>query len=122
MPGTMVSVTGGAYWSITPAQLYSLLIQPTRDFLLVDADVEYIGEIATTNLFINSANIGQELGKFPSDKTAKIVLYCTSGVHSAEAAVILVQAGYTRVMNLAGGIIAWQQQGYVTVNNRRTMT
>jgi rhodanese-related sulfurtransferase len=123
MPGTPVAVAGGGtYWSITPAQLYSMLKQSTRDFFMADADVEYIGEIASTDLFINSNNASQELDKFPADKTAKIVLYCTSGVHSAAVAAILVQAGYTRVMDLAGGIIAWQQQGYPTAFNTRTMT
>lgn len=121
MPGTPVAVTGGGtYWSITPAQLYSMLA--TKDFFLADADVEYIGEIANTDLFINSNNITQEMSKFPADKTTKIVLYCTSGVHSAAAAAILVQAGYTRVMDLAGGLIAWTSQGYITVNNNRTMS
>ena len=121
LPGTPVSVSGGSiYWSITPAQLSSMLQH--KDFFMADADVQYIGEIANTDLFINSGNVTQEMDKFPADKTAKIVLYCTSSFHSSAVAVILVQAGYTSVMDLAGGLEAWQAQGYPGLNKTRTMT
>jgi rhodanese-related sulfurtransferase len=120
--GTPVAVSGGTYLSITPAQLYSMLTQPATNFFLVDADTEYVGEISGTSLFINSDNVTQEMNEFPTDKTTAIVLYCTAGVHSAQVAAILVQAGYTNVMDLSGGIVAWQQQGYMIVNDTRTMT
>ena len=120
MPGTPVAVEGGStYWSITPAQLHSL---SPSDLFIVDADTAYIGEIANTALFINSDTISQNLDKFPSDKATKIVVYCASGMKSQTVAATLVQAGYTRVMELEGGIIAWQAQGYPTTFKTRTMT
>jgi rhodanese-related sulfurtransferase len=120
MPGTPVTVEGGGtYWSVIPAQLHSL--HPS-DLFLVDADTAYIGEIANTALFINPDNVSQNLDKFPSDKAAKIVVYCASGMKSQAVAATLVKAGYTRVMQLEGGIIAWMNQGYPTTNKTRTMT
>jgi len=120
MPGTPVAVEGGGtYWSVTPAQLHSL--HPS-DLFLVDADTAYIGEIANTALFINPDNISQNMDKFPSDKATEIVVYCASGMKSQTVAATLVKAGYTRVMQLEGGIIAWQQQGYPTTFMTRTMT
>ena len=120
LPGTTVAVEGGGnYWVITPAQLYGF---KTKDFFLADTDDSYVGEIASTDLFINYTRVASELDKFPADKTSKIVLYCTSGIKSKTAAAALVTAGYTRVMELSGGIIAWQQQGYPTLFKTRTMT
>lgn len=118
MPGTPVSVAGGGtYWDITPAQLAAM----SKDFVLADTDTTYVGEIPSTDLFINSDNISQELSKFPADKTTKIVIYCTAGVKTQAVAVALVQAGYTRVMELLGGITAWQAAGYPTTFLTRTM-
>jgi rhodanese-related sulfurtransferase len=119
MPGTPVSVTGGGtYWMITPAELFSF---KTKDFFLADTDTAYIGEIGGTDIFLNSDTINQNLDKFPADKNGKIVVYCAAGIKSKVVAETLVQAGYTRVMELDGGIIAWQQQGYMVVQKTRTM-
>ena len=43
-------------------------------------------------------------------KEKPIAIYCRSGRRSATAASKLVKVGYT-VINLDGGILAWQQQG-----------
>jgi adenylyltransferase/sulfurtransferase len=45
------------------------------------------------------------LPTFPRDRD--IVLYCAIGERSAAAARRLLAAGYTRVWNLAGGIVGW---------------
>ncbi len=44
-------------------------------------------------------------------KDRPVILYCESGNRSAKAAAALKAHGYTRVVNLAGGIGAWQQAG-----------
>jgi adenylyltransferase/sulfurtransferase len=44
------------------------------------------------------------------DREADIVVYCRSGVRSAQAVKFLVDAGYPRVRNLAGGTLAWSKQ------------
>ena len=45
----------------------------------------------------------------PSDH---ILVYCRSGVRSAKAAGILIDNGFTRVSNMKGGIIEWQDKGF----------
>ena len=119
MLGTPVAVEGGTYWSITPAELYSFRV---KDFFLAETDTSYIGEIGGTDAFINSSTMSQNLDKFPTDKNAKIVIYCATGMKSKLVAATLVQAGFTRVMELAGGIMAWQQQGYPIFTKTRTMS
>jgi rhodanese-related sulfurtransferase len=41
------------------------------------------------------------------DRTREIVVHCRSGARSATAARQLRAAGFTRVANLAGGILRW---------------
>ena len=41
------------------------------------------------------------------DKDTVIIVYCASGMRSATAADSLVNAGYTNVYNLDGGLINW---------------
>src|ERR1700688_1590459 len=60
-------------------------------------------------------NIGGHLiplGDLPNrvhelDSSREIVAHCRSGVRSAKAVDFLRQAGFKKVHNLAGGILAW---------------
>ena len=52
------------------------------------------------------------LGEFPAaisslDRTHDIVVHCRSGVRSGKVIRQLQAAGFTRVKNLAGGILRW---------------
>jgi len=52
--------------------------------------------------------LGQIPASLPSlDKTREIVVMCRSGVRSADAARFMQSNGFTRVKNLAGGILRW---------------
>ena len=48
----------------------------------------------------------------PKDKT--LVMQCRSGARSERAARYLLEQGYTDVVNLTGGILAWQEAGLKT--------
>lgn len=41
------------------------------------------------------------------DKDTVIIVYCASGMRSANAAEALIEAGYANVYNLDGGLINW---------------
>ena len=51
------------------------------------------------------------------DQKRPILVYCQTGIKSAEASSILVRAGFTKVYNLEGGITAWINSGYPTVTS-----
>jgi len=51
---------------------------------------------------------GAALSQLPQDK--EIVLYCKSGVRSAEALAALKQAGLTNSVHVQGGVLAWANQ------------
>lgn len=41
------------------------------------------------------------------DKNTTIIVYCATGIRSANAAKTLINLGYTNVYNLDGGLINW---------------
>jgi adenylyltransferase/sulfurtransferase len=47
------------------------------------------------------------INEIPVAKHAEIVVHCRSGARSQKAALILKNAGFTHVENLAGGILDW---------------
>jgi rhodanese-related sulfurtransferase len=47
----------------------------------------------------------------------KILVYCKSGRRSVSASTMLVDAGYSEVYNMAGGINAWIDAGYPVVSS-----
>ncbi len=57
---------------------------------------------------ITVGELDRRAGELPKD--ARIVVYCRSGCRGATATRLLMEKGFTRVTNLAGGILAWSEQ------------
>lgn len=105
---------GGSYVDVSADRLSAMLAK--KDFVLVNVHVPYEGELAKTDAFIPYDQIAAQTAALPSDKAAKIVLYCRSGSMSAIAARTLVGLGYTNVYNLDGGLNAWRARGFEVLN------
>jgi sulfur-carrier protein adenylyltransferase/sulfurtransferase len=60
--------------------------------------------------------LGDEIGAAAPDKSARTILYCRSGSRSYKAAEQLQALGYEDVASMAGGILAWQEQGLPVVS------
>ena len=99
----------GSYTDVSVAELQTMLAN--KDFTFVNVHIPFEGNTAQTDLSIPYDQIDQNLDKLPSDKNAKIVLYCRSGHMSAIAAQTLISLGYTNIWNLSGGMVAWEQTG-----------
>ena len=110
--GETVNVDGGLYMNISSADLDVLLNE--KDFIFVNVHIPYAGNIHDTDLSIpyDQIDVPEYLNQLPTDKNAKIVLYCRSGRMSEIAATELVSLGYTNIWNLDGGMVAWEQAGY----------
>ena len=106
---TKVNVAGGSYTNVTPTQLKQML--GAKDFVFINVHIPYAGEIEQTDAFVPYNEIEQNLSKFPTDKNAKVFLYCQSGRMSTMAAEELVKRGYTNLWNLDGGMSAWESAG-----------
>ena len=112
MAGETVSVVGGSYQNIVPDELNTML--KDKDFVFVNVHITFAGNISNTDLSIpyDQVSIPENLAQLPTDKAAKIVLYCRSGRMSEIAATELVALGYSNIWNLDGGMVAWEQAGY----------
>lgn len=87
---------------------------------VVVLDVRTAGEFASGHIE-NAINIDVESSSFDSeiaklDKTVEYAVYCHSGRRSGIAADKLAGAGFEKIANLKGGIIAWQSAGYPLVS------
>jgi len=95
---------------ITVQELNNML--KSKDFTFINVHIPYEGEIAGTDAHIPYNEIEKYADQLPQDKDAKIVLYCRSGSMSATASKTLVEMGYTKVIDVEGGMRAWQAAGY----------
>ena len=107
---TAEELAAPAVRNINPEDL--ALIMEDDNFVLIDTHIPEQAHIPGTDMFIPYDQIITSLAQLPQDKSAPIVLYCRSGNMSREAAISLMQQGYTNVYNLAGGAKAWTEAGY----------
>jgi adenylyltransferase/sulfurtransferase len=97
--------------TITPRELRDLLDSGKKPALIdVREPVEWdINHIEGAQLIPKSLiSSGEGLAKLPHDR--KAVLYCKTGVRSAEALAAVKKAGFADAVHLQGGIVAWAKQ------------
>ena len=59
-------------------------------------------------LFIPLGQLDKEIAAAVPDKDTEIIMQCRSGARSGRGTALLQELGYTNVVNLAGGILAWE--------------
>ena len=98
------------YQEIEAAELHDLLAR--QKLLLVDVrnDDEVARGIIPGATHIPLAMIPTKADSLDSDEA--LVLYCHSGIRSAQAAAFIAAKGRAQVFNLRGGVLAWGKAGY----------
>lgn len=75
--------------------------------------------IPVTNAFGSNLNLDSllevRINEVPKNK--KILVYCRSGHRSTSASAMLLNAGYSQVYNMEGGINSWIGAGYPVVSS-----
>jgi adenylyltransferase/sulfurtransferase len=80
-----------------------------EDIYLLDVREPYEVQIAQIGgTVIPQNDVPNRLAEIPRDR--EIVVHCRSGARSQRIAEFLKQSGYTQVVNLAGGILAWSDE------------
>jgi rhodanese-related sulfurtransferase len=87
-----------------------------KDAIVID--VREPGEFAQTHI-LNARNVplgelAARLKDLERFKEKPVIVSCATGNRSGSAAAILRKHGFANVVNLAGGIAAWQQAGLPT--------
>ncbi|WP_299013174.1 rhodanese-like domain-containing protein [uncultured Polaribacter sp.] len=96
------------------------LALPKTEAILLDArePKEYEVSHLKDAIYVgyNKFKLKETVAKLPKDKDAKIVVYCSLGVRSETVAHKLIEAGYTNVYNLYGGIFKWKNNNFKVVD------
>jgi len=104
--GALSSANGASDAEITPQELKALLDRVEPPLVL---DVRNPEEIAICRIagstVIPLSELPNRLGEL--DAARYMVVHCKSGVRSAKAIALLRAAGFARLKNLKGGILAW---------------
>jgi molybdopterin/thiamine biosynthesis adenylyltransferase/rhodanese-related sulfurtransferase len=88
---------------------YKSRIDKGEELFLLDVREPYEYQIAQIGgTLIPQNDVPNRLAEIPRDK--EIVVQCRSGARSQRIAEFLKQSGYTNVVNLAGGILAWADE------------
>lgn len=95
------------YQKITPQEAKTI-IDNEKDYIILDVRRlnEYNGGHIPNAILIPNEEINEKAESVLLDKNQLILVYCRSGKRSKEAALKLVNLGYTNVLDF-GGIIDW---------------
>ena len=113
--GVLVSDIVPGYEDVSVDEAKDLIDSGTVFVLDVRTAQEYSSGHVGDAVNINVEELGERLDEVPDDMD--ILVYCRSGVRSARASGILVDAGYSQVYNMEGGISEWIASGYPTVTD-----
>ncbi len=98
-------------WEITPLQLRQRLDNGER-VTIIDVREPHEWQIANLETYgsrlIPLGQFADRIGEL--DQNDDIVVHCKMGGRSAKAYEVLKKAGFTRIKNLKGGILAWADQ------------
>lgn len=53
--------------------------------------------------------MGMQIDELEDLKNEELILHCKGGTRSMQACMMLEQVGFTNVVNLTGGIMAWKE-------------
>lgn len=95
---------------ITVDELKSRMDENTAPLLIDVREPDEFAEFTIAELNIPLGQLPQRLWDLDEYMQSEIVVFCRSGKRSASAQMLLTQAGFTKVRNLEGGILKWQER------------
>lgn len=107
----LTTVASAAMQKISAPEMQKIVKETPDTYLL---DVRTLGEYVQKR--INGAHlipidqVQKRINEIPKDKP--IIVYCETGMRSAQVGRYLDSRGYKDVANLSQGIMSWQLRGY----------
>jgi rhodanese-related sulfurtransferase len=98
--------------TITPVQLFERLQQPQAPLVVDVRELEEYEEAHIAGVLLKPL---ATIDTLDVDRDAEIVLVCRSDRRSAIAYQRLAERGFTRLWNMEGGMLEWQEHGLPTV-------
>ncbi len=115
----LLVVTGLLAWSylaplfrpwktVTPLEATRLINREDAVLLDVREDNEYRGGHIVNSVHLPLSVLDKRLDELEKYKDRPIIVACRTGSRSAAACTRLSKAGFGRVYNLGGGVLAWE--------------
>lgn len=100
---------------VDPATFAESIREPDR--VTINVHVPYEGDVPGSDLSVPFDAIAGSVDELPAVGTP-LAIYCRTGSMSAEAAPALAQLGYDDIVELDGGMVAWQADGRRLLHDR----
>ena len=84
-----------------------------RDIRVLDVreSAEWRGGHIASAVHLNFKHLPERLGELPIAPDEPLAVVCASGMRSSTACSFLLRAGFKRLLNVTGGMSAWQEAG-----------
>ena len=104
----------GEMESISPKEAAAM--NTGKEAIIVDVreDTEWNEQHIPGAIHIPLAQLNERLSELKQYKDSPVITQCRSGRRSAQAFDVLKSAGFSKVYNMDGGIIAWDKAKLVT--------
>ena len=100
--------------SITPTDASTMFAAKEAVIIDVREQNEWDDKHIPGAIHIPVAQLNSRLAELEQYKDSPVIMQCRSGKRSAQGAVALNAAGFTKLYNMDGGIIAWDKAGLET--------
>lgn len=126
-PISIALITGSMLlWSFIGGKVRGIQqVDCTAALQLINHKDAFILDVRETNEFksghivnaklISLGKLGERVGELEKHRDEPIVVVCRSGNRSSTACALLTKQGFTQVYNLAGGMMAWQNNNLPVV-------
>jgi rhodanese-related sulfurtransferase len=110
MPNEQAMAGAGA-GAVTQADPQSFAAAIAAGRTVINVHTPNQGSITGTNLTIPFDQLESRAGELPKDRDTALAVYCMTGNMSDIAGQTLTRLGYTNILELRGGMTAWQSAG-----------
>jgi rhodanese-related sulfurtransferase len=104
----------GSIESISPKEASAMYAGEKAVIVDVREDSEWNEQHIPGAIHIPLAQLNERLSELKQYKDSPVITQCKSGGRSAQAFDVLKSAGFSKVYNMEGGIIAWDEAGLKT--------
>jgi len=112
-----LSVSFGAWAGVASVDVKQGAALQSQGALVIDVREpnEYAESHAPGTTLIPLGQLESRLSEIRAHQNQPVLLFCRSGQRSARAQEILVKAGFTKAVNMEGGLKAWSKAGLPVV-------
>lgn len=114
MGGTVAQADMGEIASVSPKEASAMYTGKKAIIVDVREDSEWNEQHIPGAIHIPLAQLNGRLSELKQYKDSPVITQCKAGGRSARALELLKSAGFSKVYNMDGGIMAWDEAGLKT--------